>query len=81
VREGEDSSSSSRYAVIPGSGTFKEIPTKAKTWIGVANVQLVITKLLGELARHIGLQHTEVPLSKNQIFGPDIDQPPKDARG
>ena len=81
MREGEDSSSFARYAIIPSSGTFEESPTEAKAWIGVANVQLVLTKLSGKPIRHIGLQHVGVPLLKHQVPGPDVYSPLEDAGG
>ena len=72
VRKGKDSSSSSRYAVILGPGTFEEIPTEAKAWIGVINVQLVVTKLTGEPTRHIRLQCAGVLFPKHQIPRLDV---------
>ena len=57
-----------------------DIPTEVKAWIGVANIQLVITKLLGEPSRLIRFHRAGVPLPKHKVPGPDIYQPPKDAR-
>ena len=79
MREGKDSSSSSCYAVVPYPGTFEQIPTE-EAWIGVADIQLVITKLSGKPIRHIRLHCAGVPLLKYQVPGPDIYQPLEDAR-
>ena len=79
VRECEDNSSSSRYAVILGLGTFEEIPTEAKAWIGVSDIQLFITKLSGEPTRHIRLYRANFPLPKHQVPEPDVYQPLEDA--
>ena len=81
VRDGKDSSSPFCHAAIPCPGTFEEIPTEAKAWIGVSNVQLVITKLSVEPIRHIRLQCVGVPLPKHQVPRPDVYQPPEDVGG
>ena len=81
VRKGEDSSGSSSYDVVPCPSTFKQIPTEAKIWVGVTDVQLVITKLPGESIRHVRFYCAGISLAKNQVSRLNVDQPPEDARG
>jgi len=65
IRMGEDSSGSSSYDVVSCPGTFEQIPTEAKIWVGVIDVQLVVTKLPGESTRHVRFYRTGVSLAKN----------------
>jgi len=73
MRKGEDSSGSSSYTVVPYSGTFKQTPTEVKIWVGVADIQLIVTKLPGESTRHVRFERVGVSLVKNQISEPDVD--------
>jgi len=73
VRKDEDSSSSFGYTVIPCSGIFIQTPTEAKIWVGVADIQLIVTKLPGESTRHVRFDDARVSLAKNQISRLDVD--------
>jgi len=53
---------------------------EAKIWVGVTDVQLVITKLPGESTQYVRFYSAGVFLVKNQVSGLDVDQPPEDAR-
>ena len=76
MRKGEDSFGSFSYTV----GTFEQIPTEAKVWVGVTDVQLVVTKLPGKSTRHVRFYCTRVPLPKSKVSRSDVYQPPEDAR-
>ena len=73
MRKGEDGFGSPDYTVVPSLGTFKQTPTEAKIWVGVADIQLIITKLPGESTRHVRFNFGSVSLVKNQISGLDVD--------
>ena len=68
------SSCTTSNEVHPSTGTIDQTTHVPEPRVGVTDVQLVVTKLMGKMTRQIRLQMAHFLTSIHQVGRPDTDQ-------